>query len=97
MPPAWSPVPTPPASLLRDPSEGELATWEKGPNKFPDIGNFKVYKSVPGSDDTPYNCFAWSVGFTDRWLEGGTREQMKALCEYLARKPYSTCLDLMHE
>lgn len=45
---------------------------------FPHLGNF----SVIGNATNNYNCISWSVGFNDRWIDAGSREQMVTLCEY---------------
>lgn len=57
--------------------------YATGPERFPNIGQFKVYVVNANVDEKKYNCFAWSIGFQDRWINGGTREQMKILCDYL--------------
>ncbi|ROV99684.1 hypothetical protein VSDG_03026 [Cytospora chrysosperma] len=80
MPIKWWPIATPSSSRLRAPTEGELATWKNGPDRFPNIKDVKVYTDthiIPG--ERQYNCFAWSLGFQDRWVDGGTRDEMVKL------------------
>ena len=84
-----TPRATPSRSLTRAPTEGEIRSAILGPEKCPhleDRGGFRVwdlnnlYRGVtiePGD----FNCFAWSVGHTDRWLEGGSVADMNDLCK----------------
>lgn len=77
MPVTWYPVPTPAANSATTPTAGELAVFKVGFARFPNIGDFMVFEHAK---NTNYNCFAWSLGFQDRWLEGGTRAEMVRLC-----------------
>lgn len=78
-------VRTPPADRLRTPSAGELASYQTGPDRFVNLaalGGFQTF-TVHGLDLTRFNCFAWSLGFTDRWIQGGTRDVMEQLCAFV--------------
>lgn len=79
-------VPTPAANTTTAPSEAEIATYQTGPDRFLNItqlGSFRVFNAAAiSTDPARFNCFAWSVGFTDRWIQGGTREDMVRLCKF---------------
>ncbi|KAK3374551.1 hypothetical protein B0H63DRAFT_252940 [Podospora didyma] len=82
--PPSMPVPTPAVTALRDPTAGERAQNETGVDRFRHLatrGSFKCWdwRILPGATDKSFNCFAWSLGFTDRWVEGGSRAQMNRL------------------
>lgn len=83
------PVPTPAANTSRAPTGGELATYETGTDRFPNLGalgSFRCWdwQNLPGVNNHGFNCFAWSVGFTDRWIQGGSRGEMQRLCKWFA-------------
>jgi hypothetical protein len=96
---------TPSRERTRAPTEGQLATYQTGPDRFFNLarrGSFRTWPleglfrtrrldGVLASDGSPlyqdviidgtnFNCFAWSLGHTDRWIEGGSVEQMEELC-----------------
>jgi hypothetical protein len=70
----WAPVPTPPADRDRQPTEGEIQFFKSHPHL---VANFKIV----AEKDPVYNCMGWSLGFNDRWIDGGTPEQMRRLCK----------------
>lgn len=80
--------PTPSKSKLRAPTEGELEVYQRGVHRFPllyDRGSFRTWpleNLFPEVilDRLDFNCFAWSVGYTNRWIQGSTVEDMNALC-----------------
>lgn len=63
---------TPTPTDSREPTENELTNYRQG---FPLIGHFQVL-NITHVRLIVFNCIAWSMGFTDRWLEPGTRAQM---------------------
>ncbi|KAK4136087.1 hypothetical protein BT67DRAFT_454826 [Trichocladium antarcticum] len=75
---------TPDHRTLVAPTESDVATYQTGPDKFVNLGplggfrNFNI--TALGADQARFNCFAWSVGFTDRWIQGGTKDDMARLC-----------------
>lgn len=80
--------PSPSLSKAEKPSEGELQCYETGVNKFPNLANLGGFRTWPLENLFPgviltrsdFNCFGWSVGHTDRWIEGGTVVDMERLC-----------------
>jgi hypothetical protein len=79
-------VPTPPLTELRDPTMGERQTFETGADRYVNLatwGSFKCWdwEGLPAVHPHGFNCFAWSMGFTDRWIQGGTRAKMNRLCK----------------
>ena len=81
-------IATPAASTLEAPSAGDLETYETGTDRFfhlAEYGSFRNFDvAALSADPARFNCFAWSVGFTDRWIQGGTKEDMVRLCKFLA-------------
>lgn len=75
MPGQWYPVPTPGASTAKEPTE--LVKRFYG-GSWPNLGEFMVLKS---EKDLRYHCFAWSIRYTDRWFDGGSRNEMVRLCK----------------
>ena len=77
--------PTPAANTAAAPTAGELETYETGTDRFvhlAEYGSFRTFDvAALGADPAKFNCFAWSVGFTDRWIQGGTKEDMVRLCK----------------
>lgn len=78
-------VPTPAANTLVGPSAGDLETYENGADRFVNLGALGSFANFNAAAISPdpgrFNCFAWSVGFTDRWIQGGTRADMVRLCK----------------
>jgi hypothetical protein len=70
----WAPVATPPADRDRQPTEGELHFFRSYPRLGSDF-------TVVAGESTNFNCMAWSVGFIDRWIDGGSPEVMQRLCK----------------
>ncbi len=79
-------TPTPNLNTLTAPSEGEVVTYQTGTDRFYDLdrlGGFRNFNAAAiSADPTRFNCFAWSVGFTDRWIQGGSKADMVRLCKY---------------
>jgi hypothetical protein len=80
-------VRTPNHNTLAAPSAGDVATYETGADRFANLaalGGFRNFDAASiSTDPTRFNCFAWSVGFTDRWIQGGTKADMQRLCKLL--------------
>lgn len=79
--------PTPPLSKSRQPSPGELLTYQTGAENFPELagrGSFRLWDDLNAGvpvTQGDFNSFAWSLGHTDRWIQGGSLQDMKDLCE----------------
>ncbi|KAI1277941.1 hypothetical protein F5Y07DRAFT_77974 [Xylaria sp. FL0933] len=79
--------PTPDISRSRAPTVSEIEYYETGSTRFPGMslsGSFRVWpleELFPGIiiQDWNFNCFGWSLGHTDRWIDGGTVEEMNRL------------------
>jgi hypothetical protein len=89
--------PTPSLDSCRQPSDGQLATYQTGPNKFPNLaahGGFLLW-SLSGLyegvtiDPQDFNCISWAVGHTDRWIEPSSDEKMTELCKLTKREHLS--------
>ncbi|KAK4166834.1 hypothetical protein QBC43DRAFT_312528 [Cladorrhinum sp. PSN259] len=82
-------TPTPPANTGRNPTAGELASYQTGADRFINLaplGGFRCF-DLANVDMARFNCFAWSVGFTDRWIQGGSQADMVRLYEaYMFRQ-----------
>ncbi len=78
-------TPTPAASTLRDPTDGDLETYQDGTDRFLHLAEYGGFRNFDvasiSADPARFNCFAWSVGFTDRWIQGGTKDDMVRLCK----------------
>jgi hypothetical protein len=70
----WVPVRTPHPSHDRNPHPGEILFFRS----YPLLQN---HFSVVAEESAAYNCIGWSVGFDNRWIDGGTQEQMRLLCK----------------
>jgi hypothetical protein len=70
----WCPVRTPPVNGDRQPTQGEILFFRSYPHL---LNNFRIVAEY----NIAYNCIGWSVGFNNRWIDGGTREQMRRLCK----------------
>ncbi|KAI1346527.1 hypothetical protein F5Y01DRAFT_321665 [Xylaria sp. FL0043] len=79
--------PTPELSRAQTPGSFTLQGFER---RFPNLSLLGSFRVWPLEDLYPgiiieapiFNCFAWSVGHTDRWVEGGTVEDMNDFYEY---------------
>ncbi|RMZ83627.1 hypothetical protein DV738_g1135, partial [Chaetothyriales sp. CBS 135597] len=77
----------PDISKTRQPLEGELLSFQNGPERFPNLAQLGSFRTWPltglytGVQIAPddFNCFAWSVWHTNRWIDGGTEDEMNIL------------------
>jgi hypothetical protein len=73
----WAPIRTPHESQDRPPTGGEIYFFRSHPHLENDF-------RIVAEPSTAYNCIGWSIGFNTRWIDGGTREQMRLLCKSCA-------------
>lgn len=81
---------TPSLSIARRPSEAEVLCFETGPERHPYLSYFggfrswKLQEAFPGIviDPRQFNCLAWAVGHTDRWIEPAFEEDINDTCTF---------------
>lgn len=95
--------PTPPVSKGREATPGELMCYQTGTSRFPHLGSLggfhtwpleHLYEGVTLTGNA-FNCMAWAVGHTDRWIDPGTVAEMEDLCKPSTKILYDKPLTLL--
>jgi hypothetical protein len=80
MPNINQPFRTPGLVTFNPPTEMEMQYYQTGLVRYPNLattGSFMAHPNWQAWTRQGFNCFAWALGFTDRWVNGGCVTEME--------------------